>query len=184
MDFALETPKFRFEFCRGFFGGFFPPFFQGKRPEKSTKKSPANSPRTLFGKIPLGFLQKPFLEKTKRCELSGLRVLNWVCDTPPPSGAFPPDFQAEGSFRTWPRTLFQKNCEPAFVLELSLSSLRKAHRSGSNVSLSGHRTRKQKAKFASKHGRLPLKSPLESPFTRFAGMTSLKGCFPPPSGRQ
>ena len=38
VDFGRETPKFRFEFCRGFFGGFFLLFFQGKRPEKIRKK--------------------------------------------------------------------------------------------------------------------------------------------------
>ena len=41
MDFGRETPKFRFEFCRGFSRGFFPPiFFQGKRPEKIHQKIP------------------------------------------------------------------------------------------------------------------------------------------------
>ena len=55
VDFGRETPKFRFEICRGFFGGFFPPVLsKEKGPKKSTEKSPAkftwdfvreNSPR-------------------------------------------------------------------------------------------------------------------------------------------
>ena len=37
-------------------------FFQGKGPTKSTKKIPPKNPRqNLFGKVPLGFLQKPSL---------------------------------------------------------------------------------------------------------------------------
>ena len=41
MDFGRETPKFRFEFCRGFLGGSFPSCFsQGKRPEKFHQKIP------------------------------------------------------------------------------------------------------------------------------------------------
>ena len=41
VDFGRETPKFRFELCRGLFGGFFTPiFFQGKRPEKIHQKIP------------------------------------------------------------------------------------------------------------------------------------------------
>ena len=42
VDFGRETPKFRFEFCHGFFGGFFSAVFsKEKGPKKSTKKSPA-----------------------------------------------------------------------------------------------------------------------------------------------
>ena len=64
VDFGRETPKFWFEFCRGFWGGFFLQLFSkekigGKKPPKIP---PQNSPRNLFRKIPLGFLQKPFLE--------------------------------------------------------------------------------------------------------------------------
>ena len=63
VDFGRETPKFRFEFCRGFFGGFFLLFFPRKNARKNPPKNPPqNSPGTLFGKIPLGFLQKPFLD--------------------------------------------------------------------------------------------------------------------------
>ena len=55
VDFGRETPKFRFEFCRGFFG-FAPHIFSEEEgPKKFTKKSLQNSPGTLFGKIPLGF---------------------------------------------------------------------------------------------------------------------------------
>ena len=43
VDFGRETPKFRFEFCRGFFGGFFAPMFsKEKGPKKSTKNPPQN----------------------------------------------------------------------------------------------------------------------------------------------
>ena len=63
VDFGPETPKFRFENCRGFLGGFFPPFFPRKKARKNPPKNPPkNSLGTLFRKIPLGFLQKPFLD--------------------------------------------------------------------------------------------------------------------------
>ena len=62
VDFGREAPKFRFEFCRGFFGGF-SYIFQGKRPEKIHQKIPRKiHPGLCSEKIPLGFLQKPFLE--------------------------------------------------------------------------------------------------------------------------
>ena len=74
VDFGREAPKFRFEFCRGFFDGFFPPVFsKEKGPKKSTKKSPG----TLSRKIPLGFLQKPSLDK---CNLGAPKGSK----TPPP----------------------------------------------------------------------------------------------------
>ena len=51
VDFGCETPKFRFEFCRGFFGGFFLLFFsKEKGPKKSTKKSPAKFTRDFVRK--------------------------------------------------------------------------------------------------------------------------------------
>ena len=51
VDFCRETPEFRFEFCRGFFGGFFPPIFsKEKGPKKSTKKSPAKFTRDFVRK--------------------------------------------------------------------------------------------------------------------------------------
>ena len=91
VDFGRETPKFRFEFCRGFFGGFFPPIFSKKKgPKKSTKNPPQNSPGTLFGKIPLGFLQKPFLE---------IFLANYLCIGFVPGGRFWPDLISGGRGR-------------------------------------------------------------------------------------
>ena len=67
VDFGRETPKFRFEFCRGFLGGFFPPVFsKEKGPKNPPKNPPQNSQGTLFGKIPRGFLQKPFLDSINK----------------------------------------------------------------------------------------------------------------------
>ena len=43
-----------------FFVLFFPRKTEGKNPPKNP---PQNSPRNLSGKVPLGFLQKPFLDK-------------------------------------------------------------------------------------------------------------------------
>ena len=41
--------------------------FQAKRPKQIPSKNPTKkSPGTLFGKIPLGFLQKPCLENVRR----------------------------------------------------------------------------------------------------------------------
>ena len=67
--FGRETPKFRFEFWRGFFGGFFPPIFSKEEgPKKSTKKSPTkftrdfvrkNSPRISAEAFPWEFLDFP-----------------------------------------------------------------------------------------------------------------------------
>ena len=63
MDFGPETPKFWFENCSGFWGGFFAPVFPRKKARKNPPKIPRqNSPGNSVGKIPLGFLQKPFLE--------------------------------------------------------------------------------------------------------------------------
>ena len=48
-------------------------FVQGKRPEKSPPKNPLqNSPRTLLGKIPLGFLQKPCLDIVQSAKENGI----------------------------------------------------------------------------------------------------------------
>ena len=75
VDFGREAPKFWFEFCRGFLGGFFPPVFsKEKGPTKSTKNPPKNSPRTLIGKIPLGFFQKPRLDIFYRRIRAGISV--------------------------------------------------------------------------------------------------------------
>ena len=60
-DFGRETPKFRFEFCRGFVGGFFLLF--SKEKGHKTKNPPKIPPAKFFGKIPLEFLQKPFLDE-------------------------------------------------------------------------------------------------------------------------
>ena len=40
VDFGRETPKFRFEFCCGFFGGFFPPIFSKEKAQKNPPKNP------------------------------------------------------------------------------------------------------------------------------------------------
>ena len=51
VDFGPETPKFRFENCRGFLCGFFPPVFsKEKGPKKSTKKSTAKFTREFVRK--------------------------------------------------------------------------------------------------------------------------------------
>ena len=65
MDFGREALKLRFELCHGIFWVDFPPVFQAKRPEKKIhqKNPPQNSSRTLFGKIPLGFLQNRVRKK-------------------------------------------------------------------------------------------------------------------------
>ena len=63
---AAKVPNSDLNFAVDFLVDFFLLFFQGKRPEKNPPKNPPqNSPGTLFGKIPLGFLQKPFLEKIR-----------------------------------------------------------------------------------------------------------------------
>ena len=62
---AAKLPNSDLNFAVDFLVDFFPPIFsKEKGPKKSTKKNPPqNSPGTLFGKIPLGFLQRPFLEQ-------------------------------------------------------------------------------------------------------------------------
>ena len=50
-------------------------FFPRARPEKSTENPPQNSPGNLFGKIPLGFLQKPSLDMLHTC---GVRIFKKV----------------------------------------------------------------------------------------------------------
>ena len=65
VDFGRETPKFRFEFCGGFFGGFFPPIFsKEKGQKKSTKKSPRKiHPGLCSEKFPSDFCRSLFLKK-------------------------------------------------------------------------------------------------------------------------
>ena len=66
VEFGPETPKFRFENCRGFLGGFFLRFGARKKArKKSTKKSTAKFTREFGQKIPLGYLQKPSLDNSK-----------------------------------------------------------------------------------------------------------------------
>ena len=63
VDFGPETPKFCFENCRGFWVDFFLLFFPRKKARKNPPKNPRqNSPGNSVGKIPLGFLQNPFLD--------------------------------------------------------------------------------------------------------------------------
>ena len=99
-------------------------FFQGKRPKKIHQKiPPQNSLRTLFGKIPLGFLQKqgagnltfcgPVLRDTARlsqrhppiARYGVFGVATWPigCDTPAPfSERFPHEEHAKWRFDTPP----------------------------------------------------------------------------------
>ena len=66
VNFGREAPKFRFEFPVDFLVDFSLLLFPTKKARKNPQKNPPqNSPGTLFGKTPLGFLQKPFLEN--RC---------------------------------------------------------------------------------------------------------------------
>ena len=61
---AAKLPNSDLNFAVDFWGGFFPPdFSKEKGLKKSTKKSPAKFTQDFVRKIPLGFLQKPFLEK-------------------------------------------------------------------------------------------------------------------------
>ena len=61
---AAKRPNSDLKFAGEFFGRFFAPaFFQRKKAHKKPPKYPLqNSHGNLFGKIPLGFLQKPFLD--------------------------------------------------------------------------------------------------------------------------
>ena len=62
---AAKLPKSDLNFAVDLGVDFFSCLFQGKRPEKNPPKPPQNSLGTLFGKIPLGFLQKPFLDNRR-----------------------------------------------------------------------------------------------------------------------
>ena len=61
-------------------GGFFRPVFpKGKKgPKKPPKNPPQNSPRVLVGKIPLGFLQRPFLENRAAVKGTNLKCFPTV----------------------------------------------------------------------------------------------------------
>ena len=66
VEFGHETPPNSHLNITMDFGGFFPlvSFFQGKSPPKIHQTNPPrNVPGNLFGNIPIGFLQQPFLEK-------------------------------------------------------------------------------------------------------------------------
>ena len=65
VDFGRETPKFRFEFCRGFFGGFFPRILsKEKSPEKIHQKIPRKiHPGLCSEKFPSDFCRSLFLTK-------------------------------------------------------------------------------------------------------------------------
>ena len=66
---AAKLPNSDLNFAMDFGVDFFPPvfsfyFFRRKKTRKNPPKNPPqNSRRTLFGKVPLGFLQKPSLDK-------------------------------------------------------------------------------------------------------------------------
>ena len=60
---AARLPNSELNFAVDFRVDFFLLFFPRKKARKNPpKKPPQNSPGTLFRKIPLGFLQKPFLD--------------------------------------------------------------------------------------------------------------------------
>ena len=60
---AAKLPNSDLNFAVDFLVDFFLLFFPRKKARKNPPKNPPqNSPGTLFGKIPLGFLQKPFLD--------------------------------------------------------------------------------------------------------------------------
>ena len=61
---AMKLPDFDLTFAVDFWVDFFLRLYPRKKARKNPPKNPLqNSPGTLIGKIPLGFLQKPFLEK-------------------------------------------------------------------------------------------------------------------------
>ena len=65
VDFDRETPKLRFEFCRGCFGRFFPPIFSK---EKAPKKIHQKIPRKIYPglcseKFPSDFCRGLFFKK-------------------------------------------------------------------------------------------------------------------------
>ena len=61
---AAKLPNSDLNFAVDFSVDFFVLFFPRKKARKNPPKNPPqNSPGTLFGKIPLGFLQKPFLDR-------------------------------------------------------------------------------------------------------------------------
>ena len=68
VDFGREAAKFWFEFCCGFLGWLFVLLFspRKKAPKNPPRNPPQNSPGNQFGKIPLGFLQKPFLSASEK----------------------------------------------------------------------------------------------------------------------
>ena len=59
---AAKLPNSDLNFDVDFGVGFFLLFLSRKKALKTHPKNPQNSPRTLFGKIPVGFLQKPPLD--------------------------------------------------------------------------------------------------------------------------
>ena len=64
---AAKLPNSDLNFAVDFLVDFFLLFFPRKKARKNPPKNPPqNSPGTLFGKIPLGFLQRPFLDKFTR----------------------------------------------------------------------------------------------------------------------
>ena len=105
VDFGHETPKFRFEFCHGFFGGFSPPIFSKEKKARKNppKKSPArftrdfvrkNSPRIsaeafnllidFFGYLRALFLRTPLKKTLLRLFL---RFRAWEGPETPASGS-------------------------------------------------------------------------------------------------
>ena len=69
---APKLPNSDLKIAVDFLGGFFPPVSPRKKARKNPPKNPRqNSPGNSVGKIPLGFLQKPSLEKWTEIKLSG-----------------------------------------------------------------------------------------------------------------
>ena len=77
---AAMLPNSDLNFAKDFVVDFFLLFFPRKKARKNPPKNPPpNSPRTLLGKIPLGFLQKPFLDLVAPYRA----ILRYYrCDTP------------------------------------------------------------------------------------------------------
>ena len=77
---AAKLPNSDLNFAVDFSVDFFFLFFPRKR---ARKNPPQNSPGTLFGNIPLGFLQKPFLDRCASLKTSVVpRFLNVACQVP------------------------------------------------------------------------------------------------------
>ena len=91
MDFGRQTPKFRFEFCCGFWGGYFPPLFsKEKGPKKIHQKIPRKIHQEMCSeKFPSDFCRSLFLS------LSRFQGLKFVAMSEPENYNFIPRATAE-----------------------------------------------------------------------------------------